>query len=279
MVNRRPRVLVFDSGVGALSIGSEIHQLLPAPDMLYIMDCNGFPYGGWDEAALTAHICQQLQTLCERLLPDLVVVACNSASTAVLPALRERLAVPVVGVVPAIKPAAATSRSGVIGLLATPGTVRRDYTERLINDFASHCTVIRVGSAALAPAVERLFWEGEENPAVWQQVMAEFQQHPKAERMDTVVLACTHFPLVQPELARVAPGLDWVDSGEAIARRVRQLLHEANWDLPASAGHQRALILGLREATPALCKRLDGLGIQQYQRYDRAEAVSATATN
>ncbi|WP_372864200.1 glutamate racemase [Spongiibacter sp.] len=252
-----PRVLIFDSGVGALSVGAEIHQLLPNIDLLYAMDRGGFPYGLWQESALVEHICARVSDILQRHHADLLVMACNSASTTVLPALRQQLHIPVVGVVPAIKPAAAQSRSRVIGLLATPGTVQRRYTAELIRDFAGDCCVISVGDADLAPAVERLFWQGEESPEVWQQVAAQFRRHPRAKELDTIVLACTHFPLVQPQLAKELAGLHWVDSGAAIARRVKQLLQERGWPTtgPREAT-QQVVILGAENASAALRERL-----------------------
>ncbi len=207
-----PRVLVFDSGVGSLSIGAEIHRLLPDIDLLYAMDRGGFPYGQWQEHALADHICKQLITLLSREPADMVVMACNSASTVVLPALRAQLTMPVVGVVPAIKPAAQISHSGVIGLLATPGTVARPYTAQLIADFAAHCSVIAVGDGALAPAVEALFWEGRDDPAAWQGAVAKLAAQPRFDEMDTVVLACTHFPPGWPRRCRsgVKPRAGWI---------------------------------------------------------------------
>lgn len=152
-----PRVLVFDSGVGSLSIGAEIHRLLPDLDLLYAMDRGGFPYGQWQEQPLAEHICRKILDVLIDHPCDMLVVACNSASTAVLPSLRSQVAIPVVGVVPAIKPAAQQSSSGVIGLLATPGTISRPYTAQLIADFASHCHVITAGDPGLASAVETFF--------------------------------------------------------------------------------------------------------------------------
>lgn len=258
-----PRVLIFDSGVGALSVGAEIHQLLPNVDLLYAMDRAGFPYGLWQEAALVEHICGRINEILQRQRADLLVVACNSASTAVLPALREQLSIPVVGVVPAIKPAAEGSASRVIGLLATPGTVQRRYTAELIAQFAADCCVIAVGDAELAPAVERLFWQGEDSPMVWQRVAAQFQCHPRAAELDSIVLACTHFPLVQSQLAAVLPGMRWIDSGAAIARRVKQLLEEGG-RAPAAGieGRQQVVILGAEPASATLVKKLASRGLQ-----------------
>ncbi len=257
-----PTVLVFDSGVGSLSIGGEIHRRLPHLNLIYAMDSGGFPYGEWEEAALSAHICATITALVEQTRPDLLVVACNSASTTVLPALRARLTLPVVGVVPAIKPAAALSCSRVIGLLATPGTVRRQYTAQLIKDFAADCCVISVGSSALAPAIERQFWEGTDHPELYQTLAAEFAGHPRAPDMDTLVLACTHFPLVAAQLHEYFPRVSLVDSGEAIARRVESLLDSA-LPIGGQPGEQRVIVLGERKVSAHFLEKLAAQGISQ----------------
>ncbi|WP_339677652.1 glutamate racemase [uncultured Zhongshania sp.] len=259
-----PRVLIFDSGVGSLSIGAAIHRLIPQANLLYAMDHGGFPYGEWQEDALVPHICQAVSALLQKHHADILVMACNSASTAVLPALRGILNIPVVGVVPAIKPAAQRSRSGVIGLLATPGTVARAYTAQLIKDFASHCCVIAVGSRSLAPAIESQFWNDSSVDEVLQQIKAELCKHPRAADMDTVVLACTHFPLIQKPLAELMPGIEWIDSGDAIARRVQHLIGELNLPLDKgdSEGNREVIILGEERATPTLTSQLESLGLK-----------------
>lgn len=254
-----PRVLIFDSGVGSLSVGAAIHEFIPQANLLYAMDHGGFPYGEWQEAALVTHICQAVTALLKKYPADIVVIACNSASTAVLPALRCLLNIPVIGVVPAIKPAALHSRNGVIGLLATPGTVNRAYTAQLIDDFASQCCVVSVGSRILAPAIESLFWNNTAIDEVLLQIKAALYAHPRAAEMDTVVLACTHFPLIQKPLAELMPALTWIDSGEAIARRVIHIIKEFNLPLNSDSkeGNQEVLILGGAPATPILKARFD----------------------
>jgi len=158
--------------------------------------------------------------------PDLIVVACNTASTIALAAVRAALSVPVVGVVPPIKPAAALTRSGVIGLLATPATIARAYTDKLIADFAPNAHVVRVGSAALVVAAEAKL-RGEPSPAAAvENAVADLFAPPFGARLDVVALACTHFPLLTDELKAVAPRpCAWLDSGEAVARRVATLVH------------------------------------------------------
>lgn len=230
-----PLVAVFDSGLGGLSVLGAIRQTLPTVRCVYVADTAAFPYGIKREADLIARVQRVLPPLLKRCRPDLLVVACNTASTIALPHIRAALGIPVVGVVPAIKPAAAGSETGVIGLLATPGTASRRYTDGLIAEFAAQCEVIRVGNSRLVELAEAHV-HGE--PASMEElaaILAPFHEHPAGARLDTVVLACTHFPLLANELA-VAFGrpVRWVDSGQAIANRVAQLLGDAaRIDAPA----------------------------------------------
>jgi glutamate racemase len=224
--------IVFDSGVGGLSVFDYIAGALPGLQLIYVADNAYFPYGTKEEAALVARVRELLGDLAERLHPDLMVIACNTASTVALPAVRDALAVPVVGTVPAIKPAAQASVTRIIGLLGTPGTVRRQYTQALIDEFAPDCTVLRHGSAELVELAEAKLRGESVAPAAIERALAGLFEQPAGERMDTVVLACTHFPLLGEELAAVAPRpLRWIDSGAAIARRVASLL-----DRTAAAG-------------------------------------------
>ncbi len=264
-----PTVLVFDSGVGALSVGGEIHARLPSLNLIYALDSAGFPYGEWAESELTSHICKTTERLVAHYQPDLLVLACNSASTAVLPALRSTLSIPIVGVVPAIKPAANQSRNKVIGLLATPGTVARAYTAQLIQDFAADCCVISVGDAALAPAIEHWFWNGSLADEVCERVARQFANHPRAAEMDTLVLACTHFPLVASQLAKHLPELALIDSGAAIARRVEQLLDSklTTGSPHDMAGEQIAVIVGDQPASEILQKRLVERGLTRVELF------------
>jgi glutamate racemase len=218
---RNPRILIFDSGVGGLSIVREIQRRRPGCDLIYASDNAAFPYGTKGEAELVSRVDQVLHRLLAHYPADILVLACNTASTLTLPHVRRHFSQPVVGVVPAIKPAAAVSRSRVIGLMATPATVERPYTLQLIRDYAADCTVIPVGNAELvqlaeaklrgfAPDLERL-----------KAITAPFNGHRDGAKLDTVVLACTHFPLLRDELAQcLGPSIALVDSGEAIARRV-----------------------------------------------------------
>lgn len=228
MSQATPRALVFDSGLGGLTVAREIRQLTPQLELIYFADNAFFPYGSRSEQELLTRVLNQVLALQELYRPDIIVLACNTASTLVLPQLRSCTQTPIVGVVPAVKPAANTSHSGVIGLLATPGTVLRQYTSELIKQFANHCEVVSVGSTELAGIAEAKLLGKPVAISQIENILAPFHQHPLAARIDTVVLACTHFPLLLPEL-QLAYGkpIHWLDSGQAIARRVRQLLQSS----------------------------------------------------
>lgn len=220
----QPVVLVFDSGVGGLSVARCIHQHLPGLNLVYLADNAGFPYGDKPEPVVVERCAGLIRQALEAYAPDVIVVACNTASTVVLPHLRAMTSVPVVGVVPAIKPAAARTVNQRIGLLATPATIRRPYIDRLIQEFASHCSVERVGHPGLVRWAEQLVG-GQGVPTV---ELAEAVQPLRAAAVDTVVLGCTHYPLLLESLRQCLPEVRfWVDSGEAIARRVAWLLAEA----------------------------------------------------
>ncbi len=225
MVNAAKRVLVFDSGVGGLSVLDAIAASGNALELDYAADNAWLPYGLKSDADLRARVPVLLARLTEQLAPDAVVVACNTASTIALDAVRAALPVPVVGVVPPIKPAAALTRTGVIGLLATPATVQRAYTDDLIAQFAADRGVIRFGSAALVEAAERkLRGKAVDKTAVAEAMNGLFGTRG-GDQIDVVALACTHFPLLAQELAAAAPRpCAWLDSGAAIARRVAHVL-------------------------------------------------------
>lgn len=195
---------------------------LPNLRQSYLADDAFRPYGEKTEAQISARLPGLLAPLCDMLRPDIVVIACNTASTAALPAIRAVLDVPVVGVVPAIKPAAAASRVRRIAVLGTPGTVRRRYVDDLIERYAADCEVRLKGSLVLVEQAERKL----RGDAVdIHCIAAEIAPLFKGDPIDAVVLACTHFPLLRDELAQAAPyPVDWVDSGDAIARRVESLL-------------------------------------------------------
>ncbi len=222
--NPAPHVLIFDSGVGGLTVFDQVRTALPGATLSYAMDNASFPYGTKSESWLKTEVPKLLTDIVGQSEADIVVVACNSASTVALPEIRQALDVPVVGTVPAVKPAAAASKSSVIGLLATPGTIARQYTKDLIQEFAADSTLLLHGSAELVDLAERKARsEAIEQKEVVLALAPLFKQDAE-EKMDTVVLACTHFPLLLDDLERAAPrSLSWIDSGEAIAARVASI--------------------------------------------------------
>ncbi|MFO1387567.1 glutamate racemase [Cellvibrio sp.] len=224
-ISTQPRILIFDSGVGGLSIMGEIQQKLPYAPLIYASDNVFFPYGTKGEAELTERVDKVFRKITAHYLVDIIVVACNTASTLTLPHIRSHFSQPIVGVVPAIKPAAARSQSQVIGLLATPATVARPYTHNLICEYASNAEVISVGSSELVALAEQKLRGKQVLPEQLKPILKPFFDHPRGKDMDTLVLACTHFPLLRGELKAEFPNhLELIDSGEAIARRVASLL-------------------------------------------------------
>ncbi len=151
-----PTILVFDSGLGGLTVFREIVPLRPDARFVYAADDAGFPYGRLSERELSERVVSIMGTLIETHRPDLIVIACNTASTLVLTDLRSTFTVPFVGTVPAIKPACAASQTKLVSVLGTEATVVREYTKKLIADFGQGCDVTLVGSRRLAVLAEAL---------------------------------------------------------------------------------------------------------------------------
>jgi glutamate racemase len=222
-------LLFFDSGVGGLSVLAPTREALPTAPIVYAADSAGYPYGTKTEAEIASRVPALLGRLVERYQPRLVVIACNTACTIALDQVRAALDVPVVGTVPAIKPAAEMTKSGVIGVLGTEATIRQPYVDDLAKQFASHCTVLRHGSPELVALAEaKLAGETVSIDVVREAASPLFEQD-RGDEIDTVVLACTHFPLLARELAEAFPGLAWVDGGAGIARRIQYLTREQPW--------------------------------------------------
>lgn len=221
-------ILLFDSGIGGLSVLRELRVLMPERRIIYAVDDAAFPYGDWEEAALIARMDKLLADLIERHRPELVVIACNTASTLILPVLRKRHDIPFVGTVPAIKPAAGRTFTGQISVLATPGTVKRDYTRNLIGEFATKINVRLVGATRLAAMAEAYMLRQPIDEAVISEEIAPCFLDQYGARTDVVVLACTHYPFLTNVFRRLAPWpVDWLDPAEAIARRALYLAGDA----------------------------------------------------
>ena len=222
-------LLFFDSGVGGLSVLGPTRELLPTAPIVYAADSAGFPYGTKSEAEIASRVPALLGRLVERFQPRLAVIACNTACTIALDHVREALDIPVVGTVPAIKPAAEMTKSGVIGVLGTEATIRQPYVDDLAEQFASGCTVLRYGSPELVALAEaKLGGDPISIEAICSAASPLFEQEGGRE-MDVVVLACTHFPLLREELCEAFPGLSWIDGGPGIARRIQYLTREQSW--------------------------------------------------
>ncbi len=223
----RPRILLFDSGMGGLTVARAVAQQMPQAHLIYSADNAAFPYGAWKEKDLVQRIVKVVGKLIEAAKPDVTVVACNTASTIALAELRAAYRTPFVGTVPAIKPAAAQTKTGVIGVLATPGTVQREYTHSLIHTYAYHCKVLLHGAPRLAEMAERkLKGHGIDLDELRKEIAPVFRKR-EGQQTDVVVLGCTHYPLLIEDMNKVAPWpVTWIDPAPAIARRTADVVEE-----------------------------------------------------
>jgi glutamate racemase len=257
-----PTILVFDSGLGGLTVHREVARARPDATFIYAADDAFFPYGRHGEAELVARVLAVFDDLIARYSPDLVVVACNTASTLVLPQLRARFKMPFVGTVPAIKPACASSVTRLVSVLGTEATVKREYTHALVRDFGAGCAVTLVGSPRLAVMAEaELNGEPVSDTAIGAEIAPCFVE-AKGARTDTIVLACTHYPLLLDRLNALAPWpVNFIDPAPAIARRVLDLLGPpADRETPRPA---RFVYTSGRGPSPALKAALLGFGIME----------------
>jgi glutamate racemase len=223
-VDSHAPILLFDSGVGGLTVLAELRKILPDAPVIYGADTAGLPYGEKSEAEIAARVAGLLGRLAERYHPRLITIACNTASTIALGMVRDVLQVPVVGTVPAIKPAAALTRSGAIGLLGTAATIRQTYVDRLEAEFAGGKRLIRHAAPDLVGAAEAILRGQQPDPAVFAAAAAGLRDQPGGAQIDTVVLACTHFPLVQGQLAKaLGPDVRFVHGAQGIAARIADL--------------------------------------------------------
>jgi glutamate racemase len=263
MTDNRP-ILFFDSGVGGLSVLAPTVALLPQASLVYVADSAGFPYGTRSEGEIAARVPALLGRLAERYDPRLIVIACNTASTIALNHVRAALDVPIVGTVPAIKPAALLSETRVIGVLGTEATVRQPYVDDLAQRFAGDCIVLRHGSAELVEIAEASLEGVAPLPERMRAVLAGLFDQPGGERIDVIVNACTHFPLVEAELAAAAPHpIRFVDGGPGIARRVAALTEGQAW--PATPAPGKAVFTARSARTEMLAPALARYGLVEIE--------------
>ncbi|MEM7443050.1 MAG: glutamate racemase [Pseudomonadota bacterium] len=235
------RLLVLDSGVGGLSVVEAIRRRLPDASITYLADRDGFPYGDWPAEALAERVFSVVGQALDERAADAVIIACNTASTVALDHLREAFDLPFVGTVPGVKPAAAATKTGVIGLLATDGTIGRAYTDRLVREFASDVTVVPVGCRHLARLAEEAIRTGKADVQAIAGEIAPLFDRP-GPSVDTVVLGCTHYPLVLDALKEASPRpVTWIDTGPAIAEQTARILKGG---LDADSGSDTTMITG-----------------------------------
>ena len=252
-------LLFFDSGVGGLSVLGPTRELLPNAPIVYAADNAGFPYGKRSDADLAERVPALLSKLIERFHPRLAVIACNTASTIALDHARAALDIPIVGTVPAIKPAAEMSKSRVIGVLGTEATVRQPYVDDLSARFAADCTVIRHGSPELVELAEAKLAGGAISIEAVRQAIAPMIDQPRGGDMDVMVLACTHFPLLADEIAAAYPGIAQVDGGPGIARRIAYLTLGQSWPNVPRSG----IAVFTKAPPPSLGTALARFGIEE----------------
>lgn len=262
VTDERP-VLVFDSGIGGLTVLRELRVMMPDRRFVYIADDAGFPYGDWEEEALRARIVELFGRFIAGYDPEIAVIACNTASTLVLDDLRCAYpAVPFVGTVPAIKPAAERTSSGLVSVLATPGTVKRAYTRDLIQSFATQCHVRLVGADRLAGVAEAHIRGEKIDEALIVEQIAPCFVEKDGERTDIVVLACTHYPFLANVFRRLAPWpVDWLDPAEAIARRTVSLLQPRQIDEELHH-HDDLAVFTSQKPDYAIRRLMQGFGLQ-----------------
>ena len=265
-------ILIFDSGIGGLTILREVRVALPGRRIVYVGDDAGFPYGEWDEEQLIPRIVSVFERCLEAYSPELAIVACNTASTLIMPALRERFDIPFVGTVPPIKPAATRTASGLVSVLATEGTVKRRMVRDLIKDHAHLATVKLVASTGLARLAENHMQGTSIDHEKLARELEPCFVEQSGRRTDIVVLGCTHYPFLVHEMRRLAPWpVDWIEPAEAIARRTVSLIGVTPPDDP----RERMSDVALMTAGPPssrLTRLLGGFGLlpadRPFQRWD-----------
>ena len=263
-MNPAAPILIFDSGVGGLTILADMRKLLPDAPGIYAADFAGLPYGTKSEAEVAARVCGLLGRMAERDQPRLICIACNTASTIALGMVRDVLEIPIVGTVPAIKPAAASTKTGVIALLGTAATIRQPYVDRLEREFAWDKTLVRYAAPGLVAAAEAKL-RGEVVDRAVADAVAQLLEDRWSERIDTLVLACTHFPLLSEELRAVfGEDVRLVDGAKGIARRIASLTEGQQFVRETS---DFAVATGNGESLAALAPMLERHGLMRVTQF------------
>lgn len=248
---------VFDSGMGGLSVAREIRARLPHEEIVYLADSAYCPYGDRTVEEIRERTLACVGELVSRGAKT-VVVACNTASGAALEELRATYGVPIVGVEPAVKPAAESTRRGSIGVLATVATLQTERFGRLVDRYAGHLEVAAVGCPGLAEMVESGTTEGAEVRARLEDLAAPIRE----AEADVVVLGCTHYPFLRPELEAVlGPEVRIIDSGAAVARQVERVLSEEGGLAVRGPGGFHLLTTGDADEVRPVAERLLGRSV------------------
>ncbi len=267
-------ILIFDSGIGGLSILREARAVIPDHQFVYAADEEGFPYGDREESTLAERIESIFEKLIATYQPELAIVACNTASTIILPRLRSRFDIDIVGTVPAIKPAAERTRTGMISVLGTPGTIHRPYLHALIRQHAAHCSVELVGSARLAQMAEDyLQQQTVDYTALSQEIAPCFKQSSRSST-DIVILGCTHYPFLANQMRKIAPWpVDWLDPAEAIAQRALSLVGKK----PSNPQNPDCAVTTNAELSAARKTLLHNFGLRTVNRLQLESATTSFA--
>ncbi len=258
-------ILIFDTGVGGLTVLAALREILPQAPVIFAADQAGIPYGTKTEAEVAARVAGLLGRMSERYRPRLACIACNTASTIALGMVREVLEIPIVGTVPAIKPASALTKTGTIGLLGTEATIRQVYVDRLEAEFASDKRLLRFGAPGLVMPAEEKLRGGSVDPIEITRAVNGLRKQPGGAEIDTVVLACTHFPLLSDELqAAFGPDVTLVDGASGIARQIVRLCDGQDF---ANGSQSLAVTTGSLENFATLDPALKRHGLDRMEQF------------
>lgn len=244
---------------------AELRKTLPQAPVIYAADMAGLPYGTKSEAEIAARVAGLLGRMAERYHPRLICIACNTASTIALGMVRDVLEIPIVGTVPAIKPAAELTQTGTIGLLGTEATIRQAYVDKLEEEFAGGKRLLRHAAPGLVEAAEAKLRGQAFDPALVTHAVNGLRAMAGGKEIDTVVLACTHFPLLEEELAAAfGPEVQFVHGAYGIARRIAHLTQGQAFE---RVRRDCAITTGSLEAFQQLTPAFSALGIETLSRF------------